>query len=86
MRIYCKLQKILINLSVPVIRTDYANGTSSETVLKLDFDACPLQTHVPTHIMKQQIPKSGCIEKYQLSYRNSLEKCDEIEKTPLKNV
>ena len=24
--------------------------------------------------------------KYQLSYHNSLEKCDEIEKTPLKNV
>ena len=83
MRIYCKMQKILIKLSVPVIRTDFANGTSSETVLKLDFDACPVQTHGPTHIMKQQIPKSGFTGKYQLSYHNSLEKCDEIEKNSL---
>ena len=86
MRIYCKMQQILIILSVLAMRASFVNGTSSETVLKPDFDTHSLRTHVPKHIMKQQIPKSGCTGKYQLSYHNSLEKCDEIEKTPLKNV
>lgn len=64
MRIYCKMQQILIILSALAMRTSFVNGTSSETVLKPDFDSHSLQTHVPKHIMKRQISKSGCTGKY----------------------
>ena len=44
------------------MRTNFVNGSSSKTVLRPDFDTCSIQTHVPTHIMKLQIPKSDCTE------------------------
>ena len=57
------------------MRTNFVNGSSSKTVLRPDFDTCSIQTHVPMHIMKLQIPKSDCTENTNCHIT-----------TPLKNV